>query len=387
MTRSSRRNIGFRFLVALVVLSSIGVVSSRASAASDELSEAKARITAAQQEADEAAAEFDAAQTRYYGLQDELQRTERETKRARARANELIDIVRERAVVAYKSGGGGDILGGVLSGTADALENAHRSVMLNHANAESQAALNEVRIATDELRNSEGELRRILDTQARELEQMKSRQAEMQERIASANAELAKVKAKLARERRINEYNKLVKEAQAEARAAAVRRQASAPPPATAPAPVSEGEPATVPVTSPPPPSPSGMVCPVAGPVSFSDTYGSPRSGGRGHKGVDMFAAAGTPVVAILPGSVFYQSDYVGGLSVYLQASDGNTYYYTHLMDYVGGARSVSAGEVLGHVGNTGNAFDAPPQLHFERRIGGPNGERVNPYSTVRPIC
>jgi murein DD-endopeptidase MepM/ murein hydrolase activator NlpD len=128
------------------------------------------------------------------------------------------------------------------------------------------------------------------------------------------------------------------------------------------------------------------MVCPVAGAVSFTDTYGSARSGGRSHKGVDMFAARGTPTVAVLSGSVFFQSDPLGGLAAYLQAGDGNTYYYAHLNDYVGGARSVSVGEVIGHVGTTGTV-DAPPHLHFERRLGGPNGERVNPYPTVRPIC
>ena len=122
------------------------------------------------------------------------------------------------------------------------------------------------------------------------------------------------------------------------------------------------------------------------GPVSFTDTYGSPRDGGRTHKGVDMFSPRGTPVVAVLPGSVFFQGDPAGGNAAYLQASDGNTYYYAHLDQYVGAARNVAAGEVIGTVGNTGTN-DAPTHLHFEIRIGGPNGTRINPYPTVAAHC
>ena len=123
------------------------------------------------------------------------------------------------------------------------------------------------------------------------------------------------------------------------------------------------------------------------GSVSFSSTYGAPRGNGRTHKGVDMFAARGTPTVAVLAGTVFFQSDPLGGLAAYVQGSDGNTYCYAHLNDYVGGGRSVAKGEVIGHVGNTGDASDAPPHLHFEIRLGGPNGTRINPYSTVRAHC
>ena len=109
-------------------------------------------------------------------------------------------------------------------------------------------------------------------------------------------------------------------------------------------------------------------VCPVQGPVSFTDTFGSPRSGGRRHQGNDLFAPVGTPLVAVTDGSVFFQGDPLGGNAAYVEGHDGNTYYYAHLNDYVGGARPVTAGELIGHVGNTGDASDGPPQLHFEIR-------------------
>jgi len=121
--------------------------------------------------------------------------------------------------------------------------------------------------------------------------------------------------------------------------------------------------------------------------VSFTDTFGSPRSGGRTHKGTDLFAPVGTPVVAVLSGSVFFQGDPLGGNAAYVNGSDGNTYYYAHLNDYVGGARSVQAGELIGHVGQTGDAAGAPPQLHFEIRLGGPNGTQIDPYPTLAAHC
>jgi peptidoglycan LD-endopeptidase LytH len=57
-------------------------------------------------------------------------------------------------------------------------------------------------------------------------------------------------------------------------------------------------------------------------------------------------------------------------------------YFYAHLSSYVGGARSVAQGEVVGLVGMTGNA--SAPHLHFEIRIGGANGQRIDPYPTLR---
>jgi len=128
-------------------------------------------------------------------------------------------------------------------------------------------------------------------------------------------------------------------------------------------------------------------VCPVQGSVSFTDTWGAPRGNGRTHKGTDMFAGTGTPVVAVTSGSVFFQADTLGGNAAYVNGGDGNTYYYAHLNDYVGGARSVSAGELVGHVGNTGDASGGPSHLHFEIRPGGPNGAQIDPYPTLAAHC
>ena len=122
-----------------------------------------------------------------------------------------------------------------------------------------------------------------------------------------------------------------------------------------------------------------GISCPVYG-ASYSDTYGAPRSGGRSHLGVDMIAPTGTPIYAVVSGSAGFKHNNLGGLSVWLSGSDGNSYYYAHLDSFEGSSRSVSQGEVIGYVGSSGNA--PIPHLHFEVHPGG--GSAVNPTPWVR---
>lgn len=128
----------------------------------------------------------------------------------------------------------------------------------------------------------------------------------------------------------------------------------------------------------------SGWVCPVQGFVGFADTWGAPRSGGRTHQGVDMIGARGLPLVAVVSGFVQQKVNRLGGNSVWLSGADGNKYYYAHL-DAWAAAGPVSAGTVIGYLGDTGNAKYSVPHLHFEIHPGG--GAAVNPYPTVRTYC
>lgn len=130
-----------------------------------------------------------------------------------------------------------------------------------------------------------------------------------------------------------------------------------------------------------------GFICPVLGGASFIDSWGFPRSGGRRHKGVDMFAARGTPVVAVVDGRIKFSSNSLGGRSTHLYSDNGTVYYYTHLDAHpsnVSSGQRVAKGTVVGFVGNSGNARYTSPHNHFEIR---PNGRAVNPYPTVRSAC
>ena len=128
------------------------------------------------------------------------------------------------------------------------------------------------------------------------------------------------------------------------------------------------------------------MFCPVDGRVSFSDTWGAARSGGRSHKGVDMMAAHGTPTVAPVSGQVEHRGTSLGGLSWYVYGDNGNTYYGTHLQSYENqGAGWVEAGTTIGYVGSSGNASSSAPHLHFEIHPGG--GSPINPYPLTNEAC
>ena len=127
-----------------------------------------------------------------------------------------------------------------------------------------------------------------------------------------------------------------------------------------------------------------GWLCPVQGSVFFGDTFGAPRSGGRRHQGVDMIGARGLPIVAVVDGFVQQKVNTLGGNTVWLTGADGNKYYYAHL-DAWAASGAVTAGTVIGYLGQTGNAIFSVPHLHFEIHPGG--GVAANPYPTVRAHC
>jgi murein DD-endopeptidase MepM/ murein hydrolase activator NlpD len=111
----------------------------------------------------------------------------------------------------------------------------------------------------------------------------------------------------------------------------------------------------------------------------FSDAFGS-------HRGTDIFAAAGSLVIAVDSGQVRNGIDPKGGQVVWLQADDGTVYYYAHLSTWVGTfPRRVSMSEEIGTVGTTGNAKGTTPHLHFEVH---PNGlDAVDPYPLLLDVA
>jgi len=129
--------------------------------------------------------------------------------------------------------------------------------------------------------------------------------------------------------------------------------------------------------------STQGYVFPVLGAgISYTDDYGAPRAGTGWHQGTDLFGPTGTPLVAVADGVLSKVGvNTLGGNRLWLTDDRGNTYYYAHLSAFapvaVDGAR-VRAGQVIGFLGNTGQAITTPPHLHFEIHPGG--GDSVNPY-------
>lgn len=117
---------------------------------------------------------------------------------------------------------------------------------------------------------------------------------------------------------------------------------------------------------------PGARVFPVYGAVYPSGTFGAGRSDvpGDWHHGDDLFAPLGTPVLACADGVVFSVGwNRVGGRRLWLVDREGNEFYYAHLSRFsafgVDGA-IVHAGDVLGFVGDSGDAHGTPDHLHFE---------------------
>ena len=115
-----------------------------------------------------------------------------------------------------------------------------------------------------------------------------------------------------------------------------------------------------------------GYVFPVYGPSQFVDTYNAFRGdvAGNWHHGDDIFAPLGAPILACADGIVFSVGwNDVGGNRLWLRDEQGNEFYYAHLSAFTPLAkngRRVKAGDVLGFVGNTGDAQGTPTHLHFE---------------------
>ncbi len=124
----------------------------------------------------------------------------------------------------------------------------------------------------------------------------------------------------------------------------------------------------------------AGWVCPVPGARYFND-WGFPRSGGRTHEGNDLFAPWDTPVLAPVSGRVEQIVGTIGGKQFRLHGDDGVVYIGSH-MDEFGADGRVTAGTILGYVGDSGNAKGSEPHLHFEIHPDG--GPAVNPFPTLQ---
>lgn len=137
-----------------------------------------------------------------------------------------------------------------------------------------------------------------------------------------------------------------------------------------------------------------GLVFPIAGTYNrpLVGTFGAPRMpatpDAHWHQGIDIFAPAGTPLVAAERGVVSkVGSNRLGGLTVWLHGESGTDWYYAHLLahapDLVTG-QVVEAGTLLGYVGNSGNAATTPSHLHLELHPNG--GDAVDPFPLLNVI-
>ena len=330
-------------MVSAIVLVAAGLIPAVAGTASGEET-----LSALQARMQEIQADLDARTVEIEGLRDDKERLDHRIEDINARIAKLNERRRELGIVIaaradelYRSGRTSMVE--LLFASKDISELTTRAEILSRVSDNDAQAFVEYARSTDELEALSEELSDSRAELTSTTENLANANAELQDEFERVAAEYEELKAKLTQ---------------------------------TAPAPTA----GIAPVVR----ATNGMACPVAGPVSFVDSWGAPRAG-HTHVGVDMLADYGTPVVAIVSGTITYTGwDDSGGNMIFLSGEDGNDYWYMHNQaNLVTGGR-VERGEQIATVGDTGNAVGIP-HVHFEYHPGG--GGPVNPYPLVASIC
>jgi murein DD-endopeptidase MepM/ murein hydrolase activator NlpD len=370
-------------LVVAIALPALAVVSE------DEVRRAEAEVDRILDEAQELGDQVQSAWARQAALDHEIARLEESIGHAQIQLAETEARLESVAVELYMNSASGASLS-VLMAQGNGSYQAGMQY-LEKVSGSDENLVDQLRIFRSEVEHQTERLTEASAEQVALASELEAMAGELQAELSSAQVFYDRLVAQREEEQRRAAEEAARRAAEEAARAATTTTR----PPTTAPpttasggaAPPTTAAPATA-VTTTATPVVSGGVCPVAGPTSFSDTWGAPRSGGRAHQGVDMIAARGTPTVAIFSGTIFrITSSSLGGLSVWLRSTSGDNYYYAHLDSYgdISVGQRVEQGHVIGYVGTTGNAPSWLPHLHFEYHPGG--GGAANPYPLVRSVC
>lgn len=319
---------------------------------------------------DEAVVEYEAIHHEHDDLRYRMTRMEEAVSRYRADATSLEESARQLVINAY-TGGQTNLIGSAFS-TNNIQDLVTRQALLDRATELELSAFDDLGAVSRQVDRSTAELEahrsivKVAEDKAAGLvseidELYREQQSILDNADDALSAAISRLKQEI-RDKRIEDDR--IKRQQADAASQAPGKAGGADPSQT-----------------------PGFLCPVQGGASFSNTWGARRSGGRTHKGVDMFNARNTPLLAVVDGRVKFSSNRLGGLSTHIYSDNNVVYYYTHLERHPTNIKSgqrVKKGDVVGFLGNSGNARYTSPHLHFEIR---PGGVAVNPYPTVRAAC
>lgn len=338
----------------LFPLASGAVTRSQVDAACQDSQDQLAAYRAAQAQFEDAALDYEAALNEVAALELKQGRMQASVDTQEEALEAVQDQLEEQAVQMYMRGGFNNP--GIILSASSVDEVMTTSEFLNSATIGGQQSINDIVAAKGELNRFQDDLEvvhgELKVAEADALDLVNRQQAAME----AEQAAYAKLSG------RCKDLTAQYDREQAEAKARAAQRARG-----------------SVQVGS--------FICPITpGRTSFIDSWGYARSGGRSHKGTDMFTSRGEPLYAVQAGTARASSNRLGGLSVHLAADSGFRYYYAHLDSVAfSGSRRVNQGDVVGYAGNTGNARGTSVHLHFEIRPAG--GGAVNPYPTVRAAC
>jgi murein DD-endopeptidase MepM/ murein hydrolase activator NlpD len=358
-------NAARRFLTAAVVLLvTIGVIApalGAGAATTDDLDAARQKLTEARAAANETAAAFSAADHQLEETRANIAKLRDSIAATKAHAQQLREYARQRAVFAYTHPGSS--LEAFVDAT-DAVDAARRQQLLDQANQTDNDVVKQLAAVNVQLKNQQSDLERQEREQQQISDELDTKLAALRANQDDVEQAVADLQARLDAEIAVAALIDAQRQQELEAEKAALASQQT----------ISSGGAGQI-ISSP---VPGAFQCPVQG-AAYSDDYGGPT----GHPGIDMFVPTGTAAVAVKAGTVRYvPNEGAGGNTAYLLADDGNTYFYAHFSQFVGDGRSVAKGEVIGLTGMTGNA--TAPHLHFEIRIGGDNGNTIDPYPTLK---
>ena len=359
--------------VSVCVALSLTGMTSVAHAEDPAVAAATRRMQTAQQRAatvaralDDAAESYERANSHVVRLDAEAVGSEAEMRQVDVAVATAAETLRERIVSAYKHAGTELVLAEVIRDAPDTGTALHRAALMNRLVAHSADRLEGIGAAAAVSKNDVRQ-QRVVAAGARAAIQEWERQSDrLRGELEAAQGAVAVAEDGVADAKQ---------EAQRRAQAAQAARLAAS---------SAGGAPWS---TVAPPPSIDGKTCPVGIPNGFIDSWGFPRSGGRSHEGVDMFAPMGTPLYAVADGTIWrVYNNTLGGLAINLIDESGTMYYYAHMSAaHVRSGQKVASGQVIGAVGNSGNAAGTPPHVHWQ--VHPSNESPVNPYPLAQSLC
>jgi murein DD-endopeptidase MepM/ murein hydrolase activator NlpD len=334
-------------IVAIAALSGVLLAIPAHADTKDDLDAARQELESKQADLDALTLLWQQTETAYAQAQDAAREAQAHIGSLQAQLTRLQRQFDEQVRQVYISGGNEAI--GALLGSESFSDFADRLRFAQNIVQGDEDLATSVAVQSERLRRERERLSREADAQAKAATSLQSQRASLDARVSDLQSS-------------VNELYGKYKDEQA--------AQIGLPP---------QGAGGSFPVSG------SGAIatCPVAGPVSFVDSFGWPRPGGRTHQGIDMISPYGTPIVAVHSGNAVQTPNSLGGNAVIVYHDGGTDFtYYAHMSSY-GATGHVNAGQVIGYVGSTGDT--SVNHLHFEYHPGG--GGAVDPYQTLLAVC
>jgi murein DD-endopeptidase MepM/ murein hydrolase activator NlpD len=339
--------VSLRVIIAVAALSGVLIAVPAHAGTKDDLDAARQELSSKQADLDALTLQWQQTETAFAQAQDAAREAQAQIGSLQAQLTKLQGQFDEQVRQVYISGGNEAI--GALLGSQSFADFADRLRFAQNIVQGDEDLATQVAVQSERLRRERVRLTQEADAQAKAAAQLQTQRTSLDARLGDLQATV----------------NDLYLQFQAEQAA-----QIGLPP---------QGGGGSFPVTG------SGAIstCPVAGPVSFVDSFGWPRPGGRVHEGIDMISPYGTPIVAVHSGNAVQTPNDLGGNAVIVYHDGGTDFtYYAHMSSY-GATGHVAAGQVIGYVGSTGDT--TVNHLHFEYHPGG--GGAVDPYQTLLAVC